>query len=210
MAYLQRYRWVITVVLGLLAIGGGYLLLGQSAPAQPSSSTVILIYTPTASPTETPRPTPTPAPIVVYVSGAVAQPGVYALPAGARVADALEAAGGATAEADLVQLNLARRVYDEGQIHVPCYGGPTLLPSAPVPRAPAGEPADSGGPAGLININTAGLEELDSLPGIGPGYAQRIIDYRESNGPFQSIEEIQNVAGIGPSTFARIQSLITV
>lgn len=208
MDQLQRFRWPITAGLLLLAAGGGYLLW-RGGPSPPSAPPAILIVTnPTAPPTARPTPSPTDEPIVVYVSGAVVRPGVYALPPGARVADAVEAAGGATAAADLIQLNLARRVHDEEQIHVPREGDPTrVLPTTVT--APAGDPSAGGG-SSLVNINTAGLAELDALPGIGPGYAQRIIDYREANGPFRSVEEIQNVPGIGPSTFARIRDLICV
>jgi len=205
MERLRRFRWPITAALVLLGIGGARLLwrpVAKPPPAVPA----IVVTTPIPLPTPEPPPTPKPAPLVVYVSGAVARPGVYTLPAGARVADALQAAGGATAEADLVHLNLARRVHDEEQVHVPRQGEPT--PAAPN-VAPAGS-TPSGATGGKVNINTAGLAELDSLPGIGPGYAQRVIDYRTSHGPFRSIEEIQNVPGIGASTFARIRELIAV
>jgi len=202
---LRRFRWPLTVVLILAAFAGAWRLWRPAAEPPPAPRP-ILVYTPTPAPTPLPPPTPTPAPVVVYVSGAVAHPGVYTLPAGARVADALQAAGGATAEADLAQLNLARRVRDEEQIHVP-RPGETPPPAS---NAPPAASTPSGAAAGKVNINSAGLAELDSLPGIGPGYAQRIIDYRTSHGPFRSVEEIQNVPGIGPSTFARIREFITV
>jgi competence protein ComEA len=205
MGHVQRFRWAITVGLVLLTIGGCYLLW-RPAASEPPPAAAILVYTPTPAPTETPVPTATPPPLIVYVSGAVAQPGVYTLPPDARVADALSAAGGATAEADLAQINLARRIHDEEQIHIPRQGDPTLPAPAPTP-APA--VASAGGSPGKVNINTASAAELDTLPGIGPGYAERIIAYREANGPFQHIEDIQNVPGIGPATFARIKGLIT-
>lgn len=206
MERLHRFRWSITVGLVLVTIGGCYLLW-RPAAREPPPAAAILVYTPTPAPTATPVPTATPPPLIVYVSGAVAQPGVYTLPPGARVVDALSAAGGATAEADLAQVNLARRIYDEEQIHVPRQGDPT--PPAP-PPTPAPAAASSGGSPGKVNINTASAAELDTLPGIGPGYAARIVAYRETNGPFQRSEEIQNVPGIGPATFARIKDLITV
>lgn len=207
MEYLHRYRWVLAAALVLLA-GLGIYLWGKPASPAPPPLSAIVVYTPTPHPTVPPTPTPTLAPIVVYVSGAVLRPGVYALPAGSRVADALAAAGGASAEADLLRINLARRVHDEEQIYIPQRGEtPPVLPTAAIPP-PAGTPAPA--VSGKINLNTASVAELDSLPGIGPGYAQRIVDYRESHGPFRSIEEIQNVPGIGPATFARIKDLITV
>jgi competence protein ComEA len=149
-----------------------------------------------------------PPPIVVYVSGAVLRPGVYALPQGARVADALVAAGGATGEADLTRINLARRVRDEEQVHIPQPGETPLL--VPTPLLPTTVTPAEGGAVGPININTASAAQLDGLPGIGPGYAQRIVEYRESHGPFARTEEIQNVPGIGPATFDKIKDLITV
>jgi competence protein ComEA len=129
---------------------------------------------------------------------------VYTLPASARVADALAAAGGATPEADLVRLNLARRLHDEEQIHVPRKGEPTFTPPT------VASFSSNGGSTGKVNINTASVVELDALPGIGPGYAQRIVDYREQHGPFRTIEDLQKVPGIGPATFARIRDRITV
>ncbi len=206
MEQLQRYRWALTVGLVLLAGVAGRLLWRPAAPAPPPVSAVA-VYTPTPLPTEIPPPTPTLPPIQVYVCGAVSYPGVYALPAGARVVDALQAAGGADEEADLSQVNLARRVRDEEQIYIPCRGEPTrAIPGADSPPTPVGaapQPAK-------VDINTAGLAELDGLPGIGPGYAQRIVDYRTSHGPFRSTDEIQNVPGIGPTTYSRIKDLIVV
>ncbi len=203
MDLLHRFRWPLTVALIALAVVGA-LLLWRPAPS--AAPTAVIVWTPTAPATETPLPTATPAPLLVYVSGAVRRPGVYTLPAGARVADALAAAGGAAADADLAHINLARRVHDEEQVHIPRLGEPTLDIPTPISE---GAPASPGAP-GKVNINTAGVAELDGLPGIGPGYAQRIVDYRASHGPFRTVEELQNVPGIGPSTFARIRDLITV
>ncbi len=205
MERLRPLRWPLTVGLLLLTLIGGVLLWRPASPSAPPAAAVV-VYTPTPRPTEVPLPTATPPPIVVYVSGAGVRPGVYALPAGARLADALAAAGGASSQADLEAINLARRLQDEEHVHIPRRGEtprpePTPLPAGAAPSGPSG---------GKVNINTAGLAELDSLPGIGPGYAQRIIDYRQAHGPFSSIEEIQNVPGIGPATFARIRDLITV
>jgi competence protein ComEA len=206
MELLRRFRWPIS--LGLIAVAVlGALLLWKPVPSPPAPVAALIVSTPTPLPTEPLLPSPTPAPLVVYVSGAVLHPGVYTLPVSARVADALAAAGGATADADLVHINLARRVHDEEQVHIPLLGEPTPAISPPVSEDAA--PASPGTP-GKVNINTASAAELDSLPGIGPGYAERIVAYRQSHGPFRTIEEIQNVPGIGPSTFARIRDLITV
>jgi len=161
------------------------------------------------------RPPPTPAPLVVYVTGAIVQPGLYQLQMGSRMADAVEAAGGFTVNANEQAVNLAAPLADGQRIQIP-----TLLPtpgqSNPLtPLTPQGNSQTRSTPLnpvppGLVNINTATLEELDTLPGIGPITAQKIIDYRESNGPFKKIEDIQNVRDIGPVTFEKIKDLITV
>ncbi len=150
------------------------------------------------------RPVPTDTPIVVYISGAVPRPGVYALPKGARVQDAISAAGGFLADADKTGINLARQLDDGEQLDIPFGEGASLV--IPTPGAEEVEP----GEADLVNINTASQAELETLPGIGPTTAQKIIEYREENGPFQSTEDIMNVSGIGPGTYERIKDLITV
>jgi len=152
------------------------------------------------------RPVPTEKPIVVQVTGAVPRPGVYALAQGSRVQDAISAAGGFLAEANKTGINLARALEDGEQLDIPYMEGssPVILEA---PTAVEIIPPSS---AELININTASSAELDSLPGIGPTTAQKIIDYREQNGPFVSPEDIINVSGIGPGTYERIKDLITV
>jgi competence protein ComEA len=146
-------------------------------------------------------PAPTPAPITVYVSGNVNQAGLYALPPGSRVNDAIQAAGGYTADANAGVLNLAEILEDGEQIDVP--GILYLDPTTSVSRSvnPSLE---------LVDINTATLEQLDTLPEIGPITAQNIIDYRNANGLFTRIEDIQDVKGIGAVTFEKIKDLITV
>jgi competence protein ComEA len=142
----------------------------------------------------------TPATIRVYVTGAVQKPGVYTLHAGDRVEDALNAAGGATAEADLTRINLAARVSDGQQLYVVQKGEtPPALPTT----------AGSSGQPGKININTASLAELDTLPGIGQVTAQKIIDYRTKNGPFKSIQELKDQKIVTSSTYDKIKDLIT-
>jgi competence protein ComEA len=147
----------------------------------------------------------------VYVSGAVANPGVYTLRAGARLVDALAAAGGATAEADLTAVNLARRMRDEGHYHVPRVGE-----APPAGAAVNGEPGLSDAADGSqqgnrpINLNTASVDLLVTLPGLGPAKAKAIVDYRRRNGLFKSVDEIINVPGIGPSTYELIRPLVTV
>jgi competence protein ComEA len=151
---------------------------------------------------------------VVYVCGAVRSPGVVRLPQGARVADALELAGGATARAELAAVNLAARVVDGQQILVPektaanGQSGGGAGPSAAA--AAAATAAGAAVPGAPVNINTASLTELDTLQGVGPSTAQKIIDYRTANGPFARIEDIMNVSGIGEARFAALKDSITV
>lgn len=149
------------------------------------------------------RPVPTDTPIVVQITGAVPRPGVYAFPHGARVQDAISAAGGFLAEADKTGINLARVLEDGEQIDIPFGEGASIVIPTP------GEEIVTSSTE-LININTASQAELESLPGIGPTTAVKIIDYREANGPFLNPEDIINVSGIGPGTYERIKDLITV
>ncbi len=173
-----------------------------------SPPTSIVIHPMTPLPTATRSSTETPGPIKVYVSGAVASPGVYALPWDSRVEQAISAAGNATDDADLVRVNLAQRVYDEQQIYVP-HTSEEATPVLPT-MAPAASPTAISSASGVrININTASASELETLSGIGPVLAQRIVDYREANGPFAKPEDVKKVQGIGDSIFQRNQDLIT-
>jgi competence protein ComEA len=149
------------------------------------------------------RPVPTEKPLVVHITGAVPRPGVYALPQGARVQDGISAAGGFLAEADKTNINLAQLLEDGEKLDIPFIEGGSPVIGTAVPEVVATTTE-------LVNINTASASELDSLPGIGPTTAQKIIDYRTQNGPFASTEDIINVSGIGPGTYERIKDLITV
>jgi competence protein ComEA len=139
------------------------------------------------------------------VSGAVAAPDVYRLPEGARVKDAVLAAGGLRDDAASEDVNLAAPLSDAQHVHIPHIGeaAPVAAPSAP---APVGQPASGG----LINLNQANLADLEELPGVGQAIAERIIAYREQQGLFQSVEDLQNVTGIGAKLFAKISPLVTV
>jgi len=136
-------------------------------------------------------------PVVVHVVGAVRVPGLYRLARGKRVADAVERAGGATGKADLALINLAAPVADGQQIVVPA-------------RAPPGAAAGEGGEAaaGPVHLNTATLEQLDELPGVGPVTAQKILDYREKHGAFSSVRELDAIPGIGPARLAQLSELV--
>ena len=153
-----------------------------------------------------------PAEIVVSVTGLVGQPGLVTLPTGARVADAIAAAGGASADADLTGVNLAARLAD---------GDSVVVASAPAPGgvasgvtggdANAGGATDGGAAAsGLVDLNTADEAALDTLPGVGPVMAQNILAWREANGKFTTVEQLQEISGIGPSRYAQISPLVTV
>jgi len=139
-------------------------------------------------------------PIVVSVVGRVARPGLVTLPEGARVADALRAAGGPVPDTDIGALNLARRLADGEQIYVG------------VPPPPGAEPGPvvSGAPGGTdkVDLNTATLAGLDTLPGVGPVTAQRIVDWRTEHGRFDSVEQLREIDGIGPSRFAKLKDLV--
>ncbi len=151
---------------------------------------------PAAPPTETSPATPTA--VVVDVVGAVRRPGLYRLAEGARVADAVARAGGATRKADLALINLAAQLADGEQVVVPRRGAVAAAP-------PSGAAGSSSGP---IHLNTATLEQLDSLPGVGPVTAQKILDYRQEHGSFSSVDELDAVPGIGPARLDELSELV--
>lgn len=152
------------------------------------------------------HPPPTAPPIIVHLDGAVKNPGILTLAPGARLKDALEAAGGLLPDADMQNINLAVTLQDGEKIWIPTLPPQsTSLTTPNVAQQPSPERVTK-----LVNINTASQEELETLPGIGPVLAQRIIAYRTEHGPFKTIEEILNVVGIGSKTFEKIKDLITV
>lgn len=182
------YLVIIGLLCGLLAAG---IILAVESPHR-------------GDPVELPS-APTQAPLLVDVSGAVAQPGVYELVPNSRVEDAITAAGGLLSEAYAQTLNMAAPLSD---------GSKVLVPFIEEDASPPTDGQTSSGGASQasypININTASVETLVTLPGIGEVKAQAIIDYRTENGPFTSLEAIQSVTGIGPATFEKIKDLITI
>jgi len=182
------YPTFIGVLIGL-TLGGLLWIVARS----PEGNSVTLL------------PPPTKAPFVVDVSGAVPRPGVYELPDGSRVNDAVEAAGGFLAEADKSTINLAAPLEDGQKLEIPFMEGVEI---AGAPRS-GGTGGEGGGSTDeLININTADVDLLSTLPGIGPTLAQRIIDYRTTYGDFYFIEDIMNVPGIASEKFEAIKDLI--
>lgn len=183
---------IVLLIIAIFIIGSGALLLASRPdPVQ------ITINPPV--PTVTPLPTATPSPIQVYVTGAVTQPEtIVEVPHNSRVMDAISAAGGFTENANQSLVNIAGILRDGDQVHVPemsnASNGNNALPTP------------SGGT--IIYVNTATVEELATLPGIGIATAQRIIDYRTENGPFASLDDLDNVSGIGSGILSDIQELI--
>ena len=146
--------------------------------------------------------------LVVDVVGEVRRPGLYRLRDGARIADAVRRAGGASRKADLAALNLAAPLVDGIQILVPSRG-----PPAPAPAAGAGTGATGAGgvgaPAVPVSLSSATVEDLDQLPGIGPITAQKIVDFRAEHGPFASVDDLDAVPGIGPTRIEQLRDLVT-
>ncbi|HYO48218.1 MAG TPA: ComEA family DNA-binding protein [Chloroflexia bacterium] len=159
---------------------------------------------------------PTPQMLAVYVSGAVLNPGVYMLPEGSRISDAIQAAGGPQPDANMELINLAARVSDEQHISV-LRTGETPVAQVP-PQQPANTPQAQSKqqatpqpkPTGKLNLNTATAAQLEELPGIGEVLAARIVEYRDTNGPFKTVEEIMSVPGIKEAVYEQIRNLVTV
>ncbi|WP_435372355.1 helix-hairpin-helix domain-containing protein [Streptomyces ficellus] len=189
---------VVLVVAAVLA--GRYFWAGRPEPVR--APDVVREAAPAVTGAAAPRPSAGPSPVVVIdVSGKVRQPGVLRLPAGSRVADALRAAGGVKPGTDVVGLNRARVLMDGEQVVV---GAPSAPAGAAVGASGATGPAASG----PVSLNTATVEQLDTLPGVGPVLAQHIVDYRTRHGGFRSVDELREVNGIGDRRFADLQSLV--
>lgn len=205
--------YLLVLLVGISLGVGGLTLTRRVQPAP------IIIQPPV--PTAPPEPTATPGPLRVFVNGAVAEPAVYELAPGEIVQAAIAQAGGFTVEANTAVVNLALPLQNGMQIYVPTVAETAeqaqAVISSPVVRTGGielevgGDTAVSADATGeIVNINTATVAELDTLPGIGPSTAEKIIEYRDANGLFATIDEILSVSGIGPAKFEQIQAFITV
>lgn len=203
---------VVVAVLAAVVVGAGAVWVARSGRADtgtgavPWSGTTVL-----GAPAEV-EASPTTAPgILVHAAGAVGAPGVYRLPAGARVGDLLAAAGGARPDADVDRLNLAAPLADGQRLLVPRVGEPSVAPVVPEGGSGATDAAPAGtGTKGPVALNTAGEEELQTLPGIGPATAAAIVEHRRRNGPFATVDDLLDVRGIGPAKLEALRDLVVV
>lgn len=204
---LDRGALVVVLVLALLGAGAAAYAVtrdaGTSTPAPPAavaSAEPLVEAAPSAAASASASPDGT---VTVHVAGKVRRPGVLELPTGSRVDDAVQQAGGARRGTDLSGLNLARVLVDGEQVLVGVVG--------PVPGAAASAAEQAPGSAtALVSLNTASLDQLDTLPGVGPVTAQKILDWREANGAFSAVEELLEVDGIGDKTLAEIAPHVTL
>jgi competence protein ComEA len=216
----RRGAAVLAVVAIAAALVAGLFVWGARPRAEPVSALPVVSVSEAqsarpvpssgaAAPTTVPTTAATPAVVVVSVVGRVARPGLVSLAEGARVADVLAAAGGAQPGIDVSQLNLARRVGDGEQIAVGIPAAPDALPAAAAAPAAGGSPGGAA-PAGPLDLNRAGIDQLDTLPGVGPVTAQRIVEWRTRNGRFARVEQLREIDGIGERRFEQLRTLVRV
>jgi competence protein ComEA len=188
--FLDRRRVLVTVVVLVVVLAlAGRMLLRPHAAAVPPPVRVAASAAPASKP----------AKLFVHVVGAVRRPGLYRVPGGARVADAVARAGGPTPKAQLELVNLAARLADGEQVVVPRRGATGALPGGGTGATAA---------SGPVHLNSATLEQLDALPGVGPVTAQKILAYRQQHGGFGSVDELDAVPGIGPARLADLRALV--
>ncbi len=194
--WMEKHRAALAAaILGAVAVSLAVLALPRPPAPQ------VVVQQPVVRPAvSTPPPTPVLAPIVVHLSGEIVVPGIYQLPVGARVDDALRAAGGVTPNGDVNRLNLAARLADGQHVVVPRKADPVTM-SVTAAASPA---------ALRVNVNSATVAELDGLPGVGPVTAQRIVAYRQQHGPFTRIDELREAKLVNQATFDKIKDLISV
>ena len=200
------FRKSMIVLLLLALVAGGGALYGMHAQ---SDATVLDAATqPAASSGD--GGTSQDGGLTVYVTGAVNQPGVVTVATGARIADAVNACGGLSPEADGDAINMAQALKDGQQVRVPAKGAQKAATGAAASKSAGSAGNASADAGGLVNINTADEKALDTLPGVGPATAQKIIEYRETEGAFQSPEDIMKVRGIGKAKYEKMKDKITI
>ena len=188
---------LVSVVAVALLAGGVVAAVWVLRTPPPSES--LIPQAAAAAVSSIPAPAPSEGALMVQAAGAVLSPGVYRVPADARVIDVIDAAGGLAPGADADRLALAAKVSDGERVYVPRVG--EALPSAP---------AGAAEPAGPLDLNTASERDLDALPGVGPATAKAIVTYRESHGPFTSVDQLLEVRGIGPAKLDQLADLVRV
>jgi competence protein ComEA len=201
---LSRSELVGLGVVVVVTLGGAGLWYTRSLPKPVAVQAAPAVAQAGPSGTGVASPTPSPVPVFVDVAGWVRRPGVYEFTTGQRVIDAVDAAGGARPGADLTSLNLAAPLTDGTQILVPKAG------AAPVGTGTGTSIPGTGTGGTLVNINTASATELETLSGVGEVIAAAIVDYRTQNGPFTSVDQLEDVSGIGPATMEEIRDSVTV
>lgn len=229
-AFVGPHRLLFGSLVGACLVTAGWLLVRPSGP--PVESVVPRVSGAGAA-VNAPTVAPAPLTVKVHVTGSVNKPGVYQLASSARVIDAVNAAGGATSSADLQRINLAQTIIDAEQVFVPrrmqrtpsatvaprlrpsrATLPPVTVPGATPPVNPMVSTTLAAGAAssssGKVNINTATVEQLDTLPGVGPSTAKAIITYRTQKGPFKKTSDLLNVPGIGPAKYDAMRSAVTV
>jgi len=217
-----RRQLIAYAVLAAVVVAVGVRYLASAGHAQQTAVELsAVVASPSPSPAQSAAVAASAAPLVVYACGAVNHPGVYELPAGARIADVLALAG-PVSKADLASINLAAPLTDGQQVVVPLKGAVAQVAAAggaggPAAAGGSGASGAAGATAGPrvsqsapVSLNAATLEQLDTLQGVGPVTAQKIIDYRTANGGFKSVDELKNVPGIGEVRFAALKDYVTL